>query len=274
MKIAVLSDIHGNEAALDAVCADIRAQQADFIFILGDSISDFFHTTHSMLAKIQSLTDFVIRGNREIYMLDQSAGKFGRMWQEHKQFSTNLKTWQALSGEDLQYLSSLPQQLSMVFDDSLSLRLVHGSPFSEFDPIKEGADDLMRRSAEAIAEKILLCGHTHRPMVKEIAGKIIVNVGSVGVSFDKGCRAEYVLVHYQDGKIEIEPRKIPYDFVAWKASCDLSDPWTCLCLRSIEDAVNRNTEFLEEAQAICHCSPIPNTVWDQLAQEWRQKGRL
>jgi len=274
MKLAVLSDIHGNEHALDAVLNDIARQKADKVLVLGDSITDFAQATRAVLNKVRQHADYVIRGNREGYMLKWHAGEYGDLYRTHKQFSCHLKAYEMLTESDLAYIAALPKQISLVFDDAFSLRMVHGSPFSESDVIREEASELLARSAAATAESILLCGHTHKPMVKEINGKTIINVGSVGLNFDKSFSAQYTLITYESGLVHIDMRKVPYDFEAFKRTCDLSDTWVRVCLKCIEDGGSYGMRFLKEAADLCGTFPIPNDAWDAMADAWIEKGML
>ena len=216
------------------------------------------------------MTDFVIQGNREGYLLGQKNSEFGDSWHTYHQFSTNLKTYQALSDDDMEYIKKLPQQMSVPIDDNFSIRMVHGSPFSAFDTILEGKDELITRSLDFIHENILLCGHTHRTLMKRAHGKTLINPGSVGLNFDKDSSAQYAFIVYENGTIKVEMKKVSYDFQAFKNTCDLSDFWVLLCIKSIENGANYNLQFLEEAQAICGCFPIPNDVWDNLVKSWRE----
>ncbi|MCL2884206.1 MAG: metallophosphatase family protein [Oscillospiraceae bacterium] len=275
MKIAVLSDIHGNNMALDAVIADIQQQNADHIFILGDMISDFAQATKEILHAVRRLSAYVIRGNREGYMLANADGAFGDEWRRFDQFSTNLQTYRQLDADDFAYLRALPKQMAFSFE-RFSVRTVHGSPFSESDAIMDGADDLIARSAAAIAEDILLCGHTHRPLIRRIGDKTVVNVGSVGLNFSQNRCAQYTVIEQNGNDIRLDMRNVPYDFHAFQKTCDTSSIWVRLCLKTMEaglkNGVDYNVAFLEAAHARCGIWPIPNAVWRQLAEEWIEKG--
>ena len=273
MKIAALSDMHGNDAALDAVLADIDKQGADHILILGDMIADFPHTVKTILQTVRGLPAHVIRGNREGYLIKNAAGEYGDDWEKYDQFETSRQIYRQLDPNDLAYLRALPVQMAFEFD-GLSIRMVHGSPFSERDEIREGADDLIARSLAAIPEKILLCGHAHQPMIKRIGEKTAVNVGSAGGNFDGDSHAQYTIIESDGGNIRIGMRKTPYDFAAFKATYDMESIWERLCIKGIEDGVNCVVMFFEEAQKRCDDWPIPNEIWNGLAAEWAAKGKL
>jgi len=271
MKIAICSDIHGNLPALEAVLSEVNDLGIDQIIILGDLITDFTQYTNDILNTVRATTRNVIRGNREGYLINQANNPSDDTWKKHQQFSTNLKTYQKLSEEDISYIKALPQQISFPCDEKFCLRAVHGSPFSEFDTIYADNIDLIDRSLSEITENILLCGHTHRPFVFSNAEKTIINVGSVGLNFDREQSAHYTVIQYDENDVKIDMRKAKYNYTAFKNSCDWDDPWVRLCLRSIEDGENYNMRFLEEAGWRFGVWPIPNDDYNTLFHEWCEK---
>jgi len=272
MKIAVMSDIHGNNMALDAVMSDIKKEQVDKILILGDMISDFPQATKAVMDTVKDFNAFVIRGNREEYMLEYSNGEHGSEWEKYRQLEANLKTYRLLSEDDIDYFRFLPKQIALWYSEIFSLRMVHGSPFSQVDSLYEDDEEQLVRSLDEINEKILLCGHTHCQMVKHIGGKTVLNPGAVGINFTKKCEAQYAIIEEKDGKILFELKSVPYDFEAFKRTCDMKSVWVRLCLKSMEDGATYNIMFLNEAKERCNTWPIPNDVFDCLVGEWEEKG--
>ena len=271
IKVAVLSDIHGNLPALEAVLSDVNDLGINHIIILGDLITDFSQYTNEVLHLVRNTATNVIRGNREGYLINQANNPNDDTWKKHLQFSTLLKTYQRLSEEDFLYLKTLPRQVSFPCDEKYSLRAVHGSPFSELDTIYEDSIDLISRSLCAITENVLLCGHTHRPFICSVNKKTIINVGSVGLSFDQEQSAHYTVIQYDQTDIEINMRKAKYDFSAFMSSCDWDDPWVRLCLKSIEDGKNYCVRFLKEAGLLFGAGPILNDDYCQLFHAWIKK---
>jgi putative phosphoesterase len=267
MKITVLSDIHGNKAALDAVLRDTEAEKPDHIIVLGDIITDFPRDTKSVISTIRSITDFVIKGNREITINDNiEDGK------SYKQFLTTYLTYRELSVNELNYLSTLPEQLSLQFDENLTLRCVHGSPSSAFEHIIENNDSKNSAMLDSITEKILLCGHTHKQWYSKLNGKTIINPGSVGINFSGSKAAQYAIMENGKDGLEIRLKNVAYDFDLFKSTCDLNIPWVRLCIRGIEDGSVYTMLFLEEAKKKYGLWPIPNELWDELFEEWCKKG--
>ena len=268
MKLAVLSDIHGNKPALDAVLDDAEKENVDQILILGDLITDFPRHTNIILDTVRSLDAWVIRGNREEYLIAKSKNESVDDWQSYKQFSSLYDTWRMLRDEDIRYLESLPSQIACVYDDNFSFRMVHGSPFPEIGLLLEEHAGQIERSLESIAEKYLLCGHTHRPFQMNFTNKTILNPGSVGMNFTGNSSAQYAIIDCEDSEIVIEMKEIPYDFEWLKREASTDDFWVKTCLKSLEDGVNYNVEFLEEAQVRFGLWPIPNDKYDELSFEW------
>lgn len=261
MKIAVLSDIHGNKTALDAVIKDIENQKIDHIIILGDHITDFPQETKSVIKTIRSLTDFVIKGNREIMLYGGEDGL------KYNQFITTYLTIKELSHMDNNYIKSLPDRISLSFAE-ISVLCIHGSPLSPFEHIYEKDISKNTDTLNKINEKILLCGHTHEQWCGKINDKFILNPGSVGINFTGRKTAQYGIIYIEDNEINIKLKDIKYDFDLFKKSCDLEIPWIRLCIRGMEDGEIYTIKFLEEAKTRYNEWPISNESWMELFKEW------
>lgn len=177
MRIAAISDIHGNLAALDAVLADIVRHGADLIVNLGDILSgplDPAGTADRLIA----LDLPTIRGNHERQLLTLDAGAMG---------ASDADTAPLLQDAHCRWLAALPAALRIAPD----VLLCHGTPASDLDYYLDHVDPAGARAAtpdeieaksgnEAAA--LILCGHTHMPRVhRRRGGGLIVNPGSVGL---------------------------------------------------------------------------------------------
>jgi putative phosphoesterase len=266
MKIAVLADIHGNLIALEAVLKDIKANKIDQIIVLGDMITDFPDDTNTVLDIIKDKAQYIIKGNRESYLLNRDINFNG-----YKQFLTINQTHDIISPDNLKFISSLPEQISIIYDNLFSLRCVHGTPFSPFELIYEDDESTIKKVLSSINEKILLCGHSHCQWYKEIGDKIILNPGSVGINFSGDKTAQYAIIKYENGIVSIRLKALPYDFETLKSKYSPNNSWNELCIISMEKGENYLTRFLEEAKTKCNEWPIPNNVWDDLFEEWHKK---
>jgi predicted phosphodiesterase len=176
MRIAIISDVHGNLEALRAVIPHLRRQSADAIINLGDSVTAPLWPRET-LEELESLSATTIRGNHDRWLGD--AGR--RMSSEIIAF-----TAEQLSAESIDKLVSLPPT-AFLFDSVLA---VHGTPSSDTDYLLEDSigDRLCPVTSATLAERLgdtsaelVLCGHSHlQNTVFAPSGRLVVNPGSVG----------------------------------------------------------------------------------------------
>jgi putative phosphoesterase len=222
MKIAALSDIHGNLAALDAVLVDIRCAGADLIVNLGDILSGPLYPSETA-DRLMPLGLPTIRGNHERQVL---TGDRERMGQSDR--------WalDCLRPDQLDWIASLPSTLS-AGDDVL---LVHGTPEDDLtyfletvtrSGCREATPDEVKCRAGNAASKLILCGHTHLQRSMRLDdGRLIVNPGSVGLQAYEDDRpfphrmemgsphARYALVTQTRSDWTVEFRAVEYDWDA------------------------------------------------------------
>jgi putative phosphoesterase len=177
MKLAVISDIHGNIAALDAVLADAAARQVDQIVNLGDICSGGLFPEETA-DRLMSLNLPTIRGNHERQLLDRASECLGL---------SDRHALDTLRPEQLSWLAALPSTLRL----SDNVLLVHGTPNSDLIYFLETVtEDGIRAATTAEVEQrlgdtkasVILCGHTHlQRLVTLENGTMIVNPGSVGL---------------------------------------------------------------------------------------------
>ena len=176
MKIAAISDIHGNLAALDAVLADIAQRGVDVIVNLGDIVSGHLQPRETA-ARLMALALPTIRGNHERQLLADPA----------RMGVSDAYARAQLLPEQMAWIDALPATLRLR-DDVL---LVHGTPNSDLvyflDTVTpQGSraatlDEVAQRAGDAAAA-LILCGHTHMPRSITLPdGRLIVNPGSVGL---------------------------------------------------------------------------------------------
>ncbi|TDV23019.1 putative phosphoesterase [Paraburkholderia caballeronis] len=226
MKIAALSDIHGNLAALDAVLEDIRLAGADLIVNLGDILSGALYPSETA-DRLMSLGFPTIRGNHERQVL---AGDREHMGQSDRWALDRLRP------DQLDWTSSLPSTLS-VDEDVL---LVHGTPEDDLtyfletvtrSGCREATPEEVKCRAGNASPKLTLCGHTHlQRSMKLDDGRLIVNPGSVGLQAYEDDRpfphrmemrsphARYAFVTRIESNWTVEFRAIEYDWDAASAT--------------------------------------------------------
>ncbi|AVR97927.1 metallophosphoesterase family protein [Pseudoduganella armeniaca] len=177
MRIAAISDIHGNLPALDAVLADIARRGADVIVNLGDLLSGPLQPRETA-ARLMALDLPTVAGNHERQVLTHAPERMG---------AADRRADEHITPAQRAWLASLPATLRLG-DDVL---LVHGTPTSDLVGWLETVTPAGMRAAthsEALeragnaAGSLLLCGHTHVPRALRLDdGRLLVNPGSVGL---------------------------------------------------------------------------------------------
>jgi len=199
--IAVLYDVHGNLAALDAVIADARAAGAEQ-WVLGGDYALFGAWPAETLARLRELEPAVqVRGNVDRWTGDP-AGAPG-----DAELQGAIADCRAALGDELAAgLAALPFEAEIA-----GARIVHASPVSDvrgFSPEAAGEDAEL---LAGVTHARLVFGHTHVQFRRTVGETELVNPGSVGVPLDGDPRAAYALVD-PDGGLEL--RRVGYDTAA------------------------------------------------------------
>ncbi|MCB0260060.1 MAG: metallophosphoesterase family protein [Calditrichae bacterium] len=224
MKIALISDIHGNLTALEAVLADIRRRGADRIICLGD-LATLGPQPREVIARLRELDCPGIMGNHDAALLQPEAA-------EHFHIAPPLiptLNWCAeqLDETDLAFLSKLVPTGEIPLAPRASLKCYHGSPFSNTDNIfPQTPEEELRRCFGNLHAAVFAGGHTHIAMVRPYHDALVVNPGSVGCPFAAipppgGVPAllpwaEYAEVMLQDNALSVTLHRIPFDTDAYK----------------------------------------------------------
>ena len=212
MKIAVLSDIHGNYAALQTCLDYAFKQDIHTFFLLGDYVAEFPYPqrTMEMLYELQDKYEcYFIRGNKEDYWLDCKYNP-ACIWKYGNHTVGAMKyTYENQTDRDLEFYKTLPICREVVFEGAAPIMLMHGS--TERNNQKMLPEDAKtKRIMEECTCKYILCGHTHRQMTIEHGGKVLWNPGAVGVPKNSGGKTQFMIL-YQKG-MEWVPEFISLDY--------------------------------------------------------------
>lgn len=212
MRVAILSDIHGNLPALEAVLADIRQQHVDSIYCLGDLVG-YAPFANEVTERIRAERIPTIMGNYDdgVGFDRDECGCAYREEDERVRGQQSLEWTKArVTAENKAFLRTLVPEIRTEIDGK-RLLLVHGSPrkMNEYLFEERPVSSFQRLAAAANAD-VIVFGHTHKPYTKLIDGVWFVNVGSVGKPKDGNWQSCYALLD-----VRVTPPasfiRVPYD---------------------------------------------------------------
>ncbi len=219
-RIAVLSDIHGNLPALEAVAAEIRRQRPDAVLVAGDLVLNGPNPngTVDALRFLESEGAYIVSGNTDIAVGDFDYTSAFPQWADGVPEAVQAAAEWAhdeLGDDQLAWLRRLPAERRMRASDGTLVLVVHASPGSQtrgFDQVLD-PNVIFERAAGTDA-RVICVGHTHLPEVRDLGFKIIVNAGSCGYVFDGDPTASWAIVDIHEGNISAEIRRTPYDVLS------------------------------------------------------------
>ncbi len=213
MKVAVVSDIHANWHALEAVMKDIKVQGCEKVLCLGDlamagpqprMVIDFVRNQNNWI---------VIQGNTDKLIADFSPEILQDMKDKFPVMAHALADdFYFIEDDKKEYLKNLPAQMKLKID-GVKILMVHGSPRRNNEDI---LPDVPIKNIEEILKGVdadlIFCGHTHVPCGYQTNSKqTVVNVGSVGRPMTQNPQSCYVVANIENGGFSIEHRFVDYD---------------------------------------------------------------
>jgi putative phosphoesterase len=212
MIFAVISDIHANLHALEAVWEDIESQGPDLVYCLGDLVG-YGAFPNEVIEFIRKREISTVMGNYDEgvgFDMDDCGCAYKTVEEDRLGKLSLLWTRRHTTPENKTFLQELPLQIRLEGQRPYML-LVHGSPRKINEYLYE---DRPKASLERIAKlagtDVLLFGHTHFPYVKTIGNTLFVNTGSVGKPKDGDPRGSYVILK-TGRRTNVEIRRVRYD---------------------------------------------------------------
>jgi predicted phosphodiesterase len=250
VRVAALYDIHGNDAALAAVLAEVEALDVDLIVVGGDVAGGPF--PRQSVDEVRALGDraIVIRGNGERELvearlrLDAGSARIDPddVWSSRTHWAAG-----ALDQERLDWMAALPPLASIDVDGLGDVLFCHASPRNDEEIVTPlSPEERILPMLAGVAQRTVVLGHTHVQFDREVAGRRLVNAGSVGLPYEGRTGAFWALLGPG-----VELRRTRYDV-------------TVTCARVRESGIPDAEEY---AEGLAHPPPAAeaNEFFERMA---------
>jgi predicted phosphodiesterase len=208
IRLALLSDIHSNLPAFEAVLDDLKAFAPDNIVVAGDVVN-WGPFSAQVMDRLLMEQCIVIRGNNELYLTDWQTERMPDHW---RNFALPPFTLAQLSTEHIDTIATWPDTLSLRFPGAPAVRVVHGSARSAFEPIYSTTSvDDAALMLDGVTETTVLAAHSHLVVDRQIGRWHLINAGSVGNPLDGDLRASYMILERNANGWRAVLRKVPFD---------------------------------------------------------------
>lgn len=216
MRVALISDIHANAYAVDAVLADIERQAIDQIVCLGDAVQGGAQPAET-LRRLRELGCPIVMGNADAWLL--SGVNTGQ--EEMTPLQERVRQWSLsrLSADDRAFIAGFAPTVRIAMTPRDSLLCFHGSP-TDFDEIilPSTPYETVRQSLSGHDARWLAGGHTHIQQVRRLGSGFFCNPGSVGLPYNTEWPevehgpdpwADYAILTATDNTVSLEFRRLP-----------------------------------------------------------------
>ncbi len=194
MKVIVISDIHANLESLACLPSDY-----DYLLCAGDLV-DYGPNPKEVLDFVRSRAQVVVRGNHDQavgYRVDCGCGYA----MKELSMVTRELSWQTLDTDDINYLKKLPLEQELALGDH-TFYLTHAVPGDLYRYLgAKISDDGLAEILSGITAQVVIWGHTHKPWIRKLKDRLIINPGSLGQPRDGNPQASYVI--WEDGEAHL-----------------------------------------------------------------------
>lgn len=306
MKYAIISDIHGNFAALSAVLSDAKKEKVDQFIFVGDYYMSLPYPNEVLNALQNIPNKWIVRGNEENYL--EHLDKQDKMTWTDGQMRTLYWCYHTISAENKQFLAQLPHRIDIV-DENMNIHITHSSAdfigsieHQEFSSSKTTIkykdkpvsheilmNDMInylhnnmefQEILNTISDGIYIFGHSHLQWYARFQNKIFINPGSCGLPldcFDNG--APYTILQIEKNKLIIDERRVSYDLEATVSSLRTSElykqahVWCELIIGELTTHREHIDFFLEFAEEYAKkigdaVRPFSLETWEDAYQSW------
>lgn len=222
MRVAVISDMHGNDLAFEAVEYDIQKQNVDQIVCLGDAVQGGPQPAQ-VVRRLRKLNCPVVMGNADAWLISGVETADEGIRAERLKKMGDVRNWSLsqLTEDDNDFIAKFQPTITINLGYGLDLLCFHGSPVSFDDVILPTApEEEFQKSLGSYSNHILTGGHTHAQQIRRIGELFFFNPGSVGFAYSHNQSdddfhadpwAEYAILTAEKGQTGLEFRRVPFD---------------------------------------------------------------
>ncbi len=196
MKIAIISDIHGNYIALQRCLEHAREQKADAYIFLGDYLGEFSYPQKTLEILYEMRNKFsciFLRGNKEDYWINRRKDINCDWKNGNSSIMAMIYNYDNLKAADIDFFASMPISQRIQFDGMEPVLACHGTPFANNKKLLPDDEKLLEIVREC-EEKYIVCGHTHMQGFVYNGEKKVMNAGAVGVPLKSPHKTQYMIL--------------------------------------------------------------------------------
>src|ERR1051325_1567489 len=201
MRVLLLSDIHANWAALQAI-----DESFDACLVLGDLV-DYGLEPSQCIQWVRQQSTHAVRGNHD-HGVAQFVKVQGKTGFKYLTGVTRQLTQERISSEERRFLGSLPISKRVTID-GVKFMLVHATPRDPLDEYSIADVDFWTRRLADVDAQVVCVGHTHHPYILEVGEKLVINPGSVGQPRDGDPRSSYAII--ENNRVELKRMEYPVE---------------------------------------------------------------
>lgn len=218
MRLALISDVHGNRAALETALSDIEKAGVDQVICLGDVAALGPHPKET-ISMLRERGIACILGNHDAFLLEPS---LVHAYTKMPVIADSIEWCRSrLDEKELAFLRDFPTSISLRIADGCEILLFHGSPRSHMeDLLATTPPEKLDVALAGHLATVMAGGHTHIQMIRQHRGMLLVNPGSVGCPFKEYvagqapvimAHTEYAVLDVDNGAVRASLRRVPVD---------------------------------------------------------------
>lgn len=220
MKVAVISDIHGNSYALEQVLKSAQKEKISKLLVLGDLVGYYYHPD-KVLDMLNNWDYELIRGNHEDLLAAMQAGHISESELHSKYGSGHRLAVEKLNAAQLDQITAAPQSKKITLN-GVQFAMYHGSPWNHDQYLYPDATAETLEQCNDETVDFVLIGHSHYAFLHRNTDSTLINAGSVGQSRTVGGIANWALIDTSNKSIQM--KCTPYDTKQLLAEVNEIDP--------------------------------------------------